>query len=226
MFRDRHDAGRRLGRVLGHLRAPQPLVLGLPRGGVPVAYEVALALDAPLDVLVVRKIGAPMQPEFAIGAIAPGVTLVDWDLVEQLLIPPEAVERIVAAETRELERRERIYRQGRPPLDVRGRTVILVDDGLATGATATAAVRALRGMGAGRVVVAVPLGARDSVEALRQAADDVVCLETPSPFVAVGLGYEDFSPTSDAEVLQCLAAADQRMAGGRDGTAAAPPSAP
>jgi putative phosphoribosyl transferase len=182
-------------------------VLALPRGGVPVGLEVARALGAPLDVIDARKLGAPGHEELAIGAIAPGAVYVDRLLVRRLGVSAAYLEQIATAEGRELERRERLYRSGRPPLDVEGRVVILVDDGLATGATARAAVASLRQRRPVHVTLVVPVGAPETVARLREVADDVVCLETPPDFSAVSLAYRDFSPTSDAEVVSCLAAA-------------------
>jgi predicted phosphoribosyltransferase len=213
-FRDRRDAGRRLA---AHLRARlglsaggDLLVLGLPRGGVPVAYEVARSFGAELDVLPVRKIGVPGYPELAMGALAPGGTLViNEDVVTELGIPEFLIERVAAREAVEIERRERAYRGGLPAPTVRGRTAIVVDDGLATGATIRAATVSLRRAGAKRVVVAVPTGSADTCEELRRDADDVVCLTTPEPFVAVGQWYEDFSPTTDEEVRELLASASR-----------------
>ncbi|HXG43936.1 MAG TPA: phosphoribosyltransferase [Gemmatimonadales bacterium] len=203
-FADRRDAGRRLAQALERYRSAQPVVLGLPRGGVPVAAEVARALGAPLDVLVVRKLGAPGHPEFAVGAVAAGATVLHDDVVQQLGIPPEYLDRVIAQEQEELARRERAYRGSRPGVEVHGRTVILVDDGLATGATAEAAIRVLRAQGAGRIVLAVPVSAPDTLRRLTPLVDDLVCLSAPPGFRAVSLSYDDFSPTSDEEVLACL----------------------
>jgi len=205
MFADRVDAGRRLGQQLRDALGPSPdrLVLGLPRGGVPVAAEVARALGASLDVLVVRKLGAPGFPEVAIGAVGPdGVTLLqDHGRAYDAAV----VDRIRERELAELERRERAYRAGRPPLDLAGTRVVIVDDGIATGATALVAVRAARALGAAHVVVAAPVAASDAVEALRTAADDVVVLSVPERFWAVGEWYDDFRQTSDEEVVRLLA---------------------
>jgi len=206
-FLDRADAGRRLGRALSRFRGERPVVLALPRGGVPVGLEVARALGAPLDVVVVRKLGAPGHPEFALGAIAPGAVYVDRSIVRQLGVLPAYLEQVTAAEARELARRELAYRGGRPPLEVTGRLVILVDDGLATGATIRAALASLRQRGPARVVLAAPVGAPETITRLRDLADEIVCLETPPDFRAVSLAYDDFDPTSDAEVMRCLAAA-------------------
>ncbi|HEY7636347.1 MAG TPA: phosphoribosyltransferase family protein [Gemmatimonadales bacterium] len=207
MFRDRIDAGRRLAHALGRFRDQQPIVLGLPRGGVVVAGEIAAALGAPLDVLVVRKLGAPGAEEFAIGAIAPGATLLNRELVLRLGISRDYLMRIISRETEELRRREEVYRNGSPAPDVRGRTVILVDDGLATGATAQAAIESLRRQQPRRIVFAAPVCSPEGAEALRQVADEVECLLCPRDLRAVGEWYEDFSPTSDAQVIQCLGSA-------------------
>jgi predicted phosphoribosyltransferase len=184
------------------------IVLGLPRGGVPVAFEIAETLGAPLDVFVVRKLGVPGHEELALGAIASGgVRVVNRRVVEQLSIPLDRVEAIAADEGRELARRERGYRGERPPPDLTGRTVILVDDGLATGATMLAAIRAVRQQRPARVVVAVPVAPQEVCEALRREADDLACLLTPAVFRSVGTWYDDFSQTSDDEVRALLRAA-------------------
>ena len=213
-FRDRADAGRavasRLARYAGR---DDVLVLGLPRGGVPVAYEVATALGVPLDVFLVRKLGVPGQDELAMGAIASGgVRVLNHDVVTALRIPPDVIDAVAAREGVELSRRDREYRHGRPAPQIRGRTVILVDDGLATGATMHAAVRALRQQEAASIVVAVPAGAPETCDAFRDEVDDVVCVLTPEPFHAVGLWYENFSQTTDEEVRALLERARQ----GRD----------
>jgi putative phosphoribosyl transferase len=206
-FTDRADAGRRLAAALTPLRQRDPVVLALPRGGVPIGYHVARALGAPLDVIVVRKLGAPGHEELAVGAIARGAVYVDWPIVRQLAVTLAYLDQVIGAEKEELERRERAYRGGRPAVPVKGRTVIVVDDGLATGATLRAALVAVRSEQPSSIVVAVPVGAPESVARLRAVADDVVCLEMPPDFRAVSLSYEDFSPTSDAEVVECLEAA-------------------
>jgi putative phosphoribosyl transferase len=206
-FADRVDAGRCLAAALEPFRTRNPVVLALPRGGVPIGYHVARALGAPLDVIVVRKLGAPGHEELAVGAIARGAAYIDWPIVRQLGVSQAYLEQVTAAEERELERRERAYRQGRAALPIEGRTVILVDDGLATGATLRAALSAVRSEHPARIVVAVPVGAPESVARFREMADDVVCLEMPPDFRAVSLSYDDFSPTSDAEVVECLEAA-------------------
>lgn len=204
MFRDRADAGRQLAEALRDARLADPVVLALPRGGVPIAAIVACALDAPLDLVVVRKLGAPHQPEFAMGAIAEGdVRVLDTEAVRRLGIDAAALDRIEAAEHAELERRVERYRRGRSPVKLSGRTVVVIDDGLATGATARAACRSARARGAARVVLAVPCAPRD-VDALVPEADEIVCLERSSAFVAVGQFYARFDQVDDAEVLAVL----------------------
>jgi putative phosphoribosyl transferase len=206
LFQDRADGGRVLAERLGRYAGRDDLlVLALPRGGVPVGYEVARALDAPLDVFVVRKLGVPGHEELAMGAIASGgVRVLNEDVVRGIGIADEVIDRVAEAEQRELERREWQYRGDRPSAAVRDQTVILVDDGLATGSTMRAAVAALRRLGPNRIVVAVPVAARPTCEELREEADEVVCAEMPEPFYAVGLWYRDFSQTSDAEVDELL----------------------
>ncbi len=205
-FADRREAGRELaGKLLPYRGRPDVVVLGLPRGGVPVAFEIAQALGAPLDVFVVRKIGMPGHAEFAIGAIASGgVQVLNEDVIRAYGVPGAAVEAVAKRERAELERREREYRGSRPLLDLHDRTVILVDDGLATGSTMRAAVEAVRALGPARIVVAVPVGAPDTCEALARIADETVCARMPEPFAAVGLWYSDFSQTTDEEVHALL----------------------
>jgi putative phosphoribosyl transferase len=210
LFRDRRDAGRILGERLHRFAGRQgAIVLGLPRGGVEVAYEVARALDLPLDVLVVRKLGVPGHEELAFGAIAQGVLVLD-ELAGALTLSDETIRRIADDERRELQRRERIFREGRPAHDLRDRLVILVDDGLATGSTMRAAVRAVREHQPAGIVVAIPAAAALTCAELGREADEVICLATPEPFHAVGQWYEDFTQTSDEEVRKLLAAAFQR----------------
>ena len=205
-FRDRSEAGRLLAsRLAEYAHRPDVLVLALPRGGVPVGYEVARALDAPLDVFVVRKLGVPGHEELAMGAIASGgVRIENTDVVRALGISREMLDRVTEVEQRELDRREREYRGDRGPPDVRGRTVILVDDGLATGSTMFAAISALRQLGPARIVVAVPVAPDDTCRALARAAETSVCVRTPEPFYGVGFWYDDFSQTSDEEVRALL----------------------
>jgi predicted phosphoribosyltransferase len=205
-FRDRVDAGQALA---GHLRKygdrSDVLVLALPRGGVPVAYEVARALGAPLDVFIVRKLGVPGHEEYAMGAVASGgVRVVNREVVRTLGLSDTDIERVAARETAELERRERLYRGSRAEPDLGGRTVILVDDGLATGSTMKAAVKALAARNPAAIVVAVPIAAADTCRELAREVSEVVCAVTPEPFHAVGLWYENFAQTSDAEVHELL----------------------
>ncbi len=217
-FRDRVDAGRVLSRSLAaYAGRPDVLVLALPRGGVPVAFEVAQALGVPLDVFVVRKLGMPGHEEYAIGAIASGgVRIVNEDAIRTFGITDAEIDAVAAEEGVELERRERRYRGGRPPPDVAGRTVILVDDGLATGSTMRAAVEALREEGTARLVVAVPTAAPETCDEIGALVDEMVCAITPEPFYAVGLWYEDFGQTTDEEVhdLLAIASGDDRLPGG------------
>jgi putative phosphoribosyl transferase len=205
-YSDRRSAGVELARRLSDYADRQDVVvLGLPRGGVPVAYEIARALRAPLDVFLVRKLGLPGHAELAMGAIASGgVRVLNDEVLNWYAVPPAVIDRAAAEEQAELERRELAYRHGRPPLDLQNRTVILVDDGLATGSTMKAAVRAVRAHGPARIIVAVPVGARETCRALADIADEVVCTQTPEPFSAVGLWYRDFSQTTDAEVRALL----------------------
>ncbi len=212
-FQDRTEAGQLLAEQLrSYANCPDVLVLGLPRGGVPVAYEVARALNAPLDILLVRKLGVPGHEELAMGAIASGgIEVLNDEVVAELHIPRRVINAVAQREQRELERRERLYREARSAHDPCGRTVILVDDGLATGTTMQAAVHAARAQGAAKVVVAVSVVARESCLALAASADAVVAVMTPDPFYAVGFWYEDFTPTSDAEVTALLACANQRL---------------
>lgn len=204
-FRDRAEAGRALARELQHLGDDDAVVLALPRGGVPVAVEVARTLGAPLDVLVVRKLGVPGHEELAFGAIASGgVRVLVPPVVADVRLDAATIDAVTDAARRELERREQLYRDDRPRADVEGRTAVLVDDGLATGATMRAAVEAARELGARRVVVAVPVAAAQTAAALRDEADDVVVVATPYPFLAVGSWYDDFSPVSDDEVRRSL----------------------
>jgi predicted phosphoribosyltransferase len=216
LFQDRREAGRVLAEKLrAYADRPDLLVLALPRGGVPVAFEVAEALHAPLDVFLVRKLGLPGQEELAMGAIATGGVLVlNEDLVEALDIPEGVIREVAREEQRELERRERAFRDDRPAPDVRGRTVILIDDGLATGSTMRAAVAALRKMDPHRIVVAVPVAAPETCDEFRDEVDDIVCAETPEPFYGVGRWYEDFTQTSDEEVRELLARASAQPAVG------------
>jgi predicted phosphoribosyltransferase len=211
IFRDRSEAGRVLAaRLTAYAGRPDVLVLALPRGGVPVAFEVAQALHAALDIFLVRKLGVPGHEELAMGAIASGgVRVLNEDVVRGLDIPEEVIASVAAQARQELERRERLYRGQRPPPDVRDRIVILVDDGLATGSTMRAAVAALRQQGPKRIVVAVPVGAADTCAEFANEADEAVCARTPEPFYAVGLWYEDFTQTTDEEVRELLERAEE-----------------
>ena len=205
-FRDRRDAGRQLAaRLQEYAGRADVLVLALPRGGVPVGFEVARALGAPFDVFVVRKLGVPGHEELAMGAIATGgARVLNEEVVARVGVAPEALDAVTAREREEVTRRERLYRGDRAPPDIQGRTVIVVDDGLATGATMRAAVAALRQQGPERIVVAVPAGSVETCGDLRTEADDVVCLITPDPFLAVGFWYEDFGQLSDEQVRSLL----------------------
>lgn len=211
-FDDRRSAGQRLAQETAARldeagRAARPVVLALPRGGVPVAAPVAEALGAELDVMLVRKLGAPGRRELALGAVASGgARVLNTDLVHRLGVSEAELDDLTATETRELERREHAYRGDHPFPDLTGRTTILVDDGVATGATMRAALRAVRSLGAERAVVAVPLAPKDTVEVLRREADQVICLASPEPFLAVGQGYRDFPQVTDEEVKAILRA--------------------
>jgi putative phosphoribosyl transferase len=207
-FLNRHDAGRKLALQLMPFADERPVVIALPRGGVPVAVEVARVLDAPLDILAVRKLGAPANPEYGVGAITEdGSAVLNTETARSVGMTRQELEATVEREVTELRRRVKSYRDGRPRIDVRGRTVIVVDDGLATGLTDLAAVRALRARGATRIVVAVPVGARESVALVGEEADEIVCHTIPHELLGVGHWYRDFSPVSDAEVIATLAAA-------------------
>jgi putative phosphoribosyl transferase len=222
MFRDRLDAGRRLALRLAqkYRGRPDVLVLALPRGGVPVAVPVALAIDAPLDVFMVRKLGLPGHEELAMGAIARGgVRVLNDAVVQGLRVPPSAIDAVAEREQRELERRERAYRGERPYPAIEGRTVILIDDGLATGSTMRAAIGALRQLRPARIVVAVPVAPPDTCAELQAEADEVVCAETPASFAAVGEWYQDFRQTTDEDVRDLLALAASRSEQGQENLA-------
>ena len=217
-FRDRRDAGHQLARALAASAGrPDVLVLALPRGGVPVGYEVARALGVPLDVFLVRKLGVPGCEELAFGALATGVRVLNEDLVQGLGIPPHVIAAVTAAERKELQRRRLAYRGQRRPPPVRGRIVLLIDDGVATGASIRAALAVLRRARPARIVVAVPVAAPEAYAALRAEVDEVICAWTPEPFHAVGHWYEDFAPTSEGEVRDLLGGA------ARPGSAVADP---
>jgi putative phosphoribosyl transferase len=211
LFRDRVEAGGRLAERLDPYRETGALILGIPRGGVPVAAEVARRLDAELDVVVARKLGAPGAPELAIGAVtANGGLFLNLAEIDSLRVTPTYLDEIIAAERAEARRREARFRGNRPRASIAGRTVIVVDDGLATGATMRAAVRSVRKGEPGRLIIAIPVGPRSACEELRAEADEVVCLHQPEPFFAVGLHYEHFEATPDAEVEQLLREAAER----------------
>lgn len=222
-FHDRTDAGRQLAAALAHLRAQHPAVLGLPRGGVPVAAEVARALGAPLDVIVVRKVEVPWQPELAMDAIGEaGTSVVNAGVLRATEVGPEDLRTAQARAKADLRRRQRVLRGDRPRVDLTGRTALIVDDGIATGSTARAACQVARAQGAARVVVAAPVGVADSGRVLADVADEVVCLIFPASFGAVGESYNDFTPTSDHQVRvllkraaapHCWRAAEQRQGG-------------
>lgn len=215
IFEDRQDAGRRLAERLSHYASRKDVVvLGLPRGGVPVAQVVARALGAPLDIILVRKLGTPGQEELAMGAIASGnVRVLNADVIDALRIPQEMIDRVAERERVELERRERAYRSGCDGFDLRGKTVILVDDGLATGATMRAALKGVRAHDPHKVVIAVPVAAPEVIAEMEALADETISLETPADFMGVGSWYRDFGQTSDAEVQSALAEANRRVAG-------------
>jgi putative phosphoribosyl transferase len=212
MFRDRSDAGRQLAQKLLHLRDRNPVVLALPRGGVPVGLEVARALGAPLDLVLVRKIGVPWQPELALGAVTDGddpEVFIDRNLVAELAIPGDYITEETARQIDELERRRRVYRSGRAPMDVSGRAAIVVDDGIATGATMRVALQATRRRNPSWLVLAAPVATPDTLARLRPEADEVVCLEIPAGLGAIGFYYRDFHQVSDAEVTAILARGTQ-----------------
>jgi len=215
IFEDRHDAGRALVPALQRCALTNPIILGLPRGGVPVAYEVALAMNAPLDTITVRKLGAPMQPELAIGAIASGgVRVLNDELIASLPgLDESTIDEIAEREMRELAHREQLYRGKRPYPELRDRDVVLVDDGMATGATMRAAAEAVLSREPSKVVVAVPTASKEAVRLVDKEVDAVVCLETPSPFFAVGYFYRNFGQTDDDEVRELLAASRDRLDG-------------
>jgi putative phosphoribosyl transferase len=204
IFSDRSEAGARLAEALERQADEQVVVLGVPRGGVEVAAEVARILRWPLDIVVPRKIGAPFNPELGLGAIAPGVRVLDEGMLRTLKVDRDYLESEIASQEEEIRRRTEAYRKGRPPVDLRGKVAVIVDDGVATGGTAAAAVRWARAQGATRVVLAIPVAPREAVAKLSKEADEVVCLATPEPFFAVGQWYERFSQTSDEEVVELL----------------------
>lgn len=206
-FADRVEAGERLAEALAEYAGADCVILAIPRGGVVVGEVVARELGAALDVVVPRKIGAPMNPELGVGAVAPGVRVLDPELIRMLHVSDEYLEQEIAAQEREIERRLRAYREGRPPVDVQGRTAIVVDDGVATGGTAIAALRWARAQGAAKVIVAVPVAPAAAMARLEPEADEVIVLGTPEPFFAVGEWYRRFEQTSDEEVVDALSRA-------------------
>lgn len=214
MFRDRREAGQLLGAALARFAGRDPVVLALPRGGVAVGLEVARALRAPLDLILVRKIGAPFQPELAVGAVVDGAApevVTNADLVHALRVPPEYLERATREALVEIERRRAVFAPGRTRVDPRGKTAIVVDDGVATGATMRAALRAVRRGEPGRLVLAVPVGAPDTIAALGADADEVVCLAEPDDFAAIGAFYADFDQLSDGDVIDLLGQASKAV---------------
>jgi putative phosphoribosyl transferase len=219
MFADRQDAGRRLAERLVHVRDGRPVVLGLPRGGVPVAAVVAESLHAPLDVLVVRKIGAPHQPELAMGAVTNGANpmyVLNEDVVRMLGVTNQFLEGAIARELDEVKRRQNLYRSGRPPIDIAGDTAIVIDDGIATGATVRAGLRSLRARSPHKLVLAVPVAPPESIEMLSREVDDLVCLHAPDDFYAVGQFYHNFEQTTDEQVIRALDDAARRMENNRN----------
>ncbi len=210
IFTDRKDAGLKLSNALAKYKSESPVVLAIPRGGVPVGYEVAHALDAPLDIIVARKLGAPGEPELGLGAIVDGdhpETVLNQNLVAALGVSERYLRAEIESQLKEIRRRQETYRKGRPPVDVTGRTAIVVDDGIATGGSVRAALRGVRRLSPRKVILAVPVAPGETIEALRSEADEVVCLSTPADFIAIGEFYEDFSQTSDEEVIHLLEAA-------------------
>jgi len=215
MFKDRKQAGKRLAEALLKFKAENPVILAIPRGGVPVAYEVAIALDAPLDIVVVRKLGAPGQPELGIGALVDGdhpQGVLNEEIMAELAVSQDYLDREVARQLKEIRRRQEAYRRGREAEKLEGRTVIVIDDGIATGGSMRAALRGVRRSHPKRLVMAVPVAPQETIDSLRPEVDDVVCLSTPEFFAAIGEFYENFSQTSDKEVTELLDAAQRRPA--------------
>jgi putative phosphoribosyl transferase len=215
MFADRKTAGRQLSQRLQYLRHEEPVVLALPRGGVPVGFEIAEGLDAPLNIVLVRKIGVPWQPELALGAVVDGAdphVVINDSLAAELAIDESYIKSETARQLEEIERRRKLYLGDRPPVPLAGRTVIVVDDGIATGSTVRTALRAIRNAGAGKIVLAVPVAPRDALDELRGEVDEIICLSTPSPFIAVGAHYAEFAQLADADVILLLEERHKRMA--------------
>jgi predicted phosphoribosyltransferase len=204
LFQDRSDAGLQLAQKLKIYQSEDPIILALPRGGVPVGYEVAQILHAPLDVIVARKIGAPWNPELGVGAVAPGVQILDSNSLDLLGITATDIEKIIQKEKQEIERRQKLYQQDQKLSNITGKTVILVDDGVATGVTTRAAIQAIKKCNPSKLILAVPVGPADTMKALGQLVDNLICLEIPSPFYAVGAFYLTFPQVSDEEVIQLL----------------------
>ena len=226
MFKDRKQAGKRLAEALLKYKAEEPIILAIPRGGVPVAYEVALALDAPLDIIVVRKLGAPGQPELGIGAVVDGdhpQGVLNEEIMAELAVSQNYLDREVARQLAEIRRRQEAYRGGRPSEKVEGRTVVVIDDGIATGGSMRAALRGVRRNNPKRLVMAVPVAPQETIDSLRPEVDDLVCLDTPEFFAAIGEFYDDFRQTSDKEVTDLLDAAQRRVAEARQAAIAVPP---
>jgi len=225
MFKDRKQAGKKLAEALLKYKAETPVILAIPRGGVPVAYEVAIALDAPLDIVVVRKLGAPGQPELGIGAVVDGdhpQGVLNEEIMAELAVSQDYLDREVARQLKEIRRRQEAYRGGRASEKIEGRTVIVIDDGIATGGSMRAALRGVRRSNPKRLVMAVPVAPTETIESLRPEVDDVVCLSTPEFFAAIGEFYEDFGQTSDKEVTELLDAAQRRPAGAAQATPSRP----
>jgi putative phosphoribosyl transferase len=222
MFADRKTAGRQLSQRLQYLRHEKPVVLALPRGGVPVGFEIAEGLDAPLDIVLVRKIGVPWQPELALGAVVDGADpqiVINDSLAAELAIDESYIKSETARQLEEIERRRKLYLGDRPPVPLAGRTVIVVDDGIATGSTVRTALRAIRNAGAGKIVLAVPVAPRDALDELRGEVDEIICLSTPSPFIAVGAHYAEFAQLADADVILLLEERHKTMARSEDSPA-------
>jgi len=213
MFTDRREAGQQLAAALKKMHLESPVVLAVPRGGVPVAFEVARALDAPLDIIVARKLGAPGQHELGLGAIVNGdhpQSVLNEEIIAALGVSPEYIKTEIENELKEIRRRQHAYRKGRAPVEVSGRTVIVIDDGIATGGSIRAALRGVRRLAPKKLVLAVPVAPSETIEALRAEADEIVCLDTPPFFYAIGEFYEDFSQTGDEEVIELLESAHHR----------------